>query len=63
MATRLIRLLPEHMKTPILAMTANAFSEDREACMSAGMNDHIAKPVVPNVLYGTLLKWLNTSHT
>ncbi|CUW41091.1 putative hybrid sensor and regulator (Signal transduction histidine kinase, homodimeric 904-989; CheY-like superfamily 1161-1284) [Magnetospirillum sp. XM-1] len=57
-ATRMIRQLPDRADTPILAMTANAFEEDRNACLLAGMNDHIAKPVDPDKLYGTLLKWL-----
>ena len=57
-ATRIIRRLPGHAQTPILAMTANAFDEDRQACLNAGMDDHIAKPVDPEALYGTLLRWL-----
>lgn len=57
-ATRAIRSLPDCVTTPIVAMTANAFAEDREACIDAGMNDFVGKPVVPEVLYATLLKWL-----
>ena len=57
-ATRMIRALPNNAATPVLAMTANAFGEDREACLAAGMNDHIAKPVDPETLYAALLHWL-----
>ncbi|KAB2926815.1 MAG: response regulator [Dechloromonas sp.] len=58
-ATRAIRALPGHARTPILAMTANAFAEDRQACLAAGMDDHLAKPVDPDRLYETLLHWLS----
>jgi two-component system sensor histidine kinase/response regulator len=61
-ATQLIRALPDYKETPIIAMTANAFDEDRNACFNAGMNDFIAKPVEPKLLYSTLLKWLPASH-
>ena len=39
-------------------MTANATADDRARCEEAGMNDHIAKPVIPNVLFETLMKWV-----
>ena len=60
-ASRAIRLLPGCADLPILAMTANAFSEDRAACLAAGMVDHISKPVVPQRLYGALLHWLQVA--
>ena len=60
-ASRRLRQLPAFAVTPIIAMTANAFGEDRAACLSAGMNDHVAKPVDPTLLYDTLLRWLPTA--
>jgi len=58
-ATRVIRQLPTGENIPIIAMTANAFSEDRESCFAAGMNDFIAKPVEPEKMYATILAWLS----
>ena len=57
-ATRCIRQLPGGQSVPILAMTANVFSDDKSNCLDAGMNDFLTKPVVPGVLYSTLLRWL-----
>ncbi len=60
-ATRAIRLLPNGATLPILALTANAFDEDRERCLAAGMNDHISKPVAPDALCASVLHWLQKS--
>lgn len=62
-ATRAIRHLPGYADIPILAMTANAFEEDRQICLAAGMNDHLGKPINPDRLYKVLLKWLSKSRT
>jgi PAS domain S-box-containing protein len=58
-ATRHIRRLANGADVPILAITANAFAEDRVRCFESGMNDFIAKPVDPDSLFATLLKWLS----
>jgi len=60
-ATRAIRGLPGWSKRPILAVTANAFDDDRHACLDAGMNDFVAKPVDPHDLFRALLTWLPAS--
>jgi len=57
-ATRAIRALPGWTSRPIIAMTANAFAEDRRACTAAGMDDFLSKPVQPARLYSVLLAWL-----
>jgi two-component system sensor histidine kinase/response regulator len=57
-ATRRIRALPGLDKMPIIAMTANAMTEDRQRCLDAGMNDHVAKPIVPATLSNVLETWL-----
>jgi signal transduction histidine kinase/ActR/RegA family two-component response regulator len=60
-ATREIRRLHGYRDTPIIAMTANAFAEDKERCLKAGMNDFLIKPFNPNELFATLLRSLNRS--
>jgi signal transduction histidine kinase/ActR/RegA family two-component response regulator len=59
-ATRAIRGLPLHRHTPIVALTADAFSEDRQRSLDAGMNDHLAKPITPDTFYPRILRWLST---
>ena len=57
-ACRAIRTLTDWATRPILALTANAFGDDRTACLSAGMDAVITKPVMAETLYTALLQWL-----
>ena len=59
-ATEIIRSIPLNAKTPIVALTANAFLDDRKACFDAGMDDFLSKPIVPELLFATMVKWLET---
>lgn len=57
-ATRQIRKIEKYRDIPILALTANAFAEDKQRCLDAGMNDFITKPFKPEHLYAVLFGWL-----
>jgi signal transduction histidine kinase/DNA-binding response OmpR family regulator/HPt (histidine-containing phosphotransfer) domain-containing protein len=57
-ATKKIRSDPQFQTLPIIAMTANVMASDREKCIEAGMNDHIAKPIDPDELFTVLLRWV-----
>lgn len=57
-ATKIIRQNKKHLNLPIIAMTANAMSGDKEKCLRAGMNEHLAKPINPQALYTTLAQWI-----
>ena len=57
-ATKAIRSDPRFLTLPIIAMTANAMDTDREMCIQAGMNDHVAKPIDPDQLFATLKRWI-----
>src|SRR3954452_1860334 len=57
-ATRAIRQNSQLKDLPIIAMTANAMASDREECLEAGMNDHLAKPIDPDKLFEALLRWI-----
>jgi len=62
-ATIELRKLPQFTELPIVAMTANAMEQDKEKCVAAGMNDHIAKPIEPDDMFRTLLKWIKPRET
>ncbi|WP_299437402.1 PAS domain S-box protein [uncultured Rhodospira sp.] len=57
--TRRLRARPDLTDLPVIAMTANATSTDRERCLDSGMNDHIGKPIQPPELFSTLARWLH----
>ena len=61
-ATRQLRRLPGLAALPVVAMTANAQAADRQRCQEAGMNDFIPKPIEPELLWQTLLKWIAPRH-
>jgi PAS domain S-box-containing protein len=56
-ATRLLRANPRLQRIPVLAMTAHALADERQQCLDAGMNDHIAKPIQPPLLFSMLARW------
>jgi signal transduction histidine kinase/CheY-like chemotaxis protein len=56
-ATEILRSNPRLQKLPIIAMTAHALVEERQRCLDAGMNDHVSKPIDPDALFSTLLRW------
>jgi hypothetical protein len=58
-AVRRIREMPGLGRVPIVAMTANAFAEDRQRCLDAGMNDFVTKPIDPDRLFAVILRWLS----
>jgi CheY-like chemotaxis protein len=57
-ATRSVRASGPQGQMPVIALTANAFAEDRQACTDAGMNDFLVKPVKPETVLAAVLKWL-----
>ena len=62
-ATRIIRTMDGNSSIPILATTANIFEEERQACIQAGMNDFVAKPIDPSNLFSSIMEWLPVNTT
>ncbi|HEY5118496.1 MAG TPA: response regulator [Anaerolineales bacterium] len=62
-ATQEIRKEERFKDLPVVAMTANAMQGDRDRCLAVGMNDHVAKPIEPEDLWKTLLKWIKPRHS
>jgi two-component system, sensor histidine kinase and response regulator len=56
-ATRLLRARPQLQELPIIAMTAHALVEEQQRCLEAGMTDHVSKPIDPDALFTTLMRW------
>ena len=62
-AVRALRGDEQFVDLPVVAMTANATQGDRDRCLEAGMNDHVAKPIEPETLWKALLKWIMPRHS
>jgi two-component system, sensor histidine kinase and response regulator len=62
-ATRILRSYPRFKDLPIIAMTAHAMAGDQEKSTSAGMNDHVTKPIDPDQLFATLARWVSAGTT
>ena len=62
-AVQIIRRMPLVQNIPVIALTANAFAEDKRVCLEAGMNDHLGKPIQPEILYGTLIRHLSNARS
>lgn len=61
-ATRAIRKNPQWATLPVIAMTANAMRSDIDNCLASGMNDFVAKPINPDLMWEAILRWLPSTH-